>query len=520
MNSSLIYRSAHAMADNTKLPTITEVSLSTKSRVSPMKRSLIHRASLLPALFALLGNGAFAEEKRPNVVFILADDLGYTDVSSYGSDYYETPNIDRLAKEGVKFTSGYTAGPNCQPTRAALLSGQYGPRTGIYTVGKIDRFNWQTRPLRPVDNIATLPPEKTTIAQSLKKAGYKTGMFGKWHLGESADAHPSKRGFDEAIVASSRHFDFKTSPATDYPEGTYLADFLTDKAVDFIERHKDKAFFLYLPHFGVHSPLQAKPELVAKFTAKSTSGGHNDPVYAAMIASVDESVGRVAAKLDELGLSENTLIVFTSDNGGVGDYQREGIQAKDTTDNFPLRGGKGTLHEGGIRVPYVFRWKGVIPAGSVTDTPIISVDLHPTLLELSGAPAPTSQPLDGVSYVSTLKDSTSALKRDALFWHFPGYLGSGANTWRTTPVSVIREGNLKLIEKLDDQSLELYDLSNDLGEKNNLASSQPEKTASLLAKLNTWRKDIGAKFPTKNDPSEPKPVKKGKKKKQDPTTEK
>jgi arylsulfatase A-like enzyme len=468
-----------------------------------MSNPLVRRVSLLPALFALLGNGAFAKGEKPNIVFILADDLGYTDVSAYGSKYYKTPNIDQLAKEGVRFTSGYSAGPNCQPTRAALLSGQYGPRTGIYTVGDIHRFNWQSRPLRPVDNVASLPLEKTTIAQSLRKAGYATALFGKWHLGESSEAHPSKRGFDEAIVASGKHFNFKTSPETDYPEGTYLADFLTDKAVDFIERHKDGPFFLYLSHYGVHSPIQAKPELVEKFKDKAASGGHNDPVYAAMIASVDESVGRVTAKLDELGLSENTLIVFTSDNGGVGGYQREGIQGKDTTDNAPLRGGKGTLYEGGIRVPYVFRWKGVIPADSVSETPIISVDLHPSLLELSGVPDPENQPLDGVSYVPVLKDPSSVLKRDALFWHFPGYLGSRADTWRTKPVSVIREGSLKLVENLEDRSLELYDLSSDLGEKNNLASAQPEKAASLLAKLNNWRKEIGAKLPTRNVPSVP-----------------
>jgi len=473
---------------------------------NPMTRPLIRAATLLPALAALLGTGAFAESKKPNVIFILADDLGYTDVSAYGSKYYETPNIDRLAKEGVRFTNGYTAGPNCQPTRAALLSGQYGPRTGVYTVGNIDRFDWQSRPLRPVDNVAVLPAEKTTIAQSLKKAGYATGLFGKWHLGDNGDSHPSKRGFDEAIVSAGKHFNFKTNPPTEYPEGTYLADFLTDKAVDFIERHKDGPFFLYVPHYGVHSPIQAKPELTAKFKDKAPDGGHKDPEYAAMIASVDESVGRIAAKVDELGIAENTLIVFTSDNGGVGGYQREGINAKDTTDNTPLRGGKGTLHEGGIRVPYVFRWKGVIPAASESATPIISVDLHASLLELSGAPAPENQPLDGVSYVPALKDPSSALKREALFWHFPGYLGAGADSWRTTPVSVIREGNWKLIENLENQSLELYDLEADLSEKNNLATAQPEKAAGLLAKLNDWRKSVGAKFPTKNEPSA---VKKG-----------
>ena len=489
-------------------------------RFSSAITSTVRHVSLLTAVLAGFTHASFAAEKKPNIVFILADDLGYTDVSTFGSKYYETPNIDRLAKEGVKFTNGYTAGPNCQPTRAALLSGQYGPRTGVYTVGNIDRFDWESRPLRPVDNVTTLPLEKTTIAQSLKKAGYATGLFGKWHLGEGPNEHPAKRGFDEAIVSAGKHFDFKTNPPTEYPEGTYLADFITDKAVSFIEHHKDEPFFLYVPHYGVHSPIQAKPELIAKFKDKPAAGGHNNPAYAAMIASVDESVGRITAKLDELGLAENTLIVFTSDNGGVGGYEREGIGGKDTTDNAPLRGGKGTLHEGGIRVPYVFRWKGTIPAGSVSETPIISVDLHPSLLELSGAPAPENQPLDGVSYVSALKDPSSKLGRDSLFWHFPGYLGSSGNTWRTKPVGVIRDGNWKLIENLEDHSLELYDLSADLSEKNNLASSQPEKAAALLSKLNDWRKSVGAKLPTPNDPSTAADgAKKGKKKKNNANTD-
>ena len=212
--------------------------------------------------------------KQPNIVFILADDLGYTDVACYGSKFYETPNIDHLAAQGMRFTDGYTCGPNCQPTRAALMSGQYMPRTGVYTVGSIDRFNWQSRPLRPVDNVIKLPLEKITIAQSLKKAGYATGMFGKWHLGNDGAHHPGKRGFDEAIESAGRHFDFKTDPPVEYPTGQYLADFLTGKAVDFIRRHQDGPFFLYLPHFGVHSPHQAKPELIARFKGKPAAGGH------------------------------------------------------------------------------------------------------------------------------------------------------------------------------------------------------------------------------------------------------
>jgi len=384
---------------------------------------------------------------RPNIVFILADDLGYTDVSSYGSKYYETPNIDRLAQEGLKFTNGYSNGPNCQPTRAALISGQYGPRTGIYTVGGIERFDWRSQALRPVDNVVTLPPDKVTIAQALKGAGYATGLFGKWHLGNKPESHPSKRGFDEAIVSNGRHFNFATDPKVSYPEGTYLADFLTDRAVDFIDRHKDGPFFLYLPHFGVHAPYEAKPELIEKFKAKPAAGGHNDPVYAAMLASVDGSVGRITAKLDQLGIAENTIVIFSSDNGGVGGYQREGIQAKDTTDNAPLKAGKGNLHEGGIRVPYVFRWKGTIPAGSVSTQPIASIDLYPSTLELAHAEKPANHVLDGVSYVSHLKDPAhTKIERDALFWHFPGYLGAGNNTWRTKPVSVVRSGQWKLIQ--------------------------------------------------------------------------
>src|ERR1700754_4075544 len=268
--------------------------------------------TIILALVSCCAATAFAArtDSRPNIIFVLADDLGYTDVACFGSKYYETPNIDRLAANGVRFTSGYSCGPNCQPSRAAMMSGQYGPRTGVYTVGNIDRFEWQSRPLRPVDNVTQLPLDKITIADTLKKAGYATGMFGKWHLGTD-DAHfPAKRGFDEAIESSGLHFDFKTKPETEYPKGQYLADFLTDHAVDFIERHKDRPFFLYLPHFGVHAPHQAKKDLIAKFKQKPPVGNHKNPTYAAMIASVDESVGRVVATLDKLNLTDNTLIIF------------------------------------------------------------------------------------------------------------------------------------------------------------------------------------------------------------------
>jgi arylsulfatase A-like enzyme len=326
-------------------------------------------------------------------------------------------------------------------------------------------------------------------------------MFGKWHIGERDKYHPSQRGFDEAIVSAGKHFDFNTNPATEYPSGQYLADFLTDKAVDFITRHKDEPFFLYLPHFGVHSPHDAKKELVEKFADKSGVGGHNNPTYAAMIYSVDESVGRIMKTLDELNLVDNTVLIFTSDNGGVGGYVREGIKkAGDITDNAPLRSGKGSLYEGGTREPFVVRWPGVTQPGTSSDVPTIHVDLFPTLLEVTGAPKPR-QTLDGESLVKLFRDPEAKLKRDAIFQHFPGYLGAGAGSWRTTPVSLIQSGDWKLMEFLEDGRLELYNLKDDIGETKNLATAHPEKAQELLKKLVAWRAEVNAPMPTKNDGS-------------------
>ena len=457
--------------------------------------------ALIGALLLVLQDTPQAAElkqaTKPNVIFILVDDLGYTDLACFGSRYYETSNIDRLAAQGMKFTSGYTCGPNCQPSRAALMSGQYGPRTGVYTVGGIQRFDWQSRPLRPVENITALPPEKITIAQSLKRAGYTTAMFGKWHLGEDNAHHPSKRGFDEAIVSMGRHFNFETHPKVKHPKDAYLADVLTDKATDFIRRHKDQPFFLYLPHFGVHTPLQAKPNLVDHFKPKPPVGGHHDPTYAAMIASVDESVGRIVALLDELKLADDTLVIFSSDNGGVGGYEREGIKGGDITDNAPLRGGKGMLYEGGIRVPYIFRWPGRIAPGTVCDEAINSVDLYPTLLELAETNPQQGYMLDGTSYVSLLS-SESRTRRKPLYWHFPGYLGASENTWRLTPSGAIRDGDWKLLEFFETGKRELYNLKDDIGEKRDLAAENPQKEKELFNKLTRWRTEVKAPMPTPN----------------------
>lgn len=485
-------------------------------------------------LLALTAQLALAAPRTPNIIFIMADDLGYTDVACFGSKYYETPNIDRLATQGMKLTSHHHC-QNCTPTRAALMSGQYGARTGVYTVGGIDRFDWSKRPLRPVDNVTNLPLDRDIIPKQLKAAGYATGMFGKWHIGEGGDHHPGKRGFDEAISSAGQHFDFNTNPKVDYPKGQYLADFLTDKAVDFITRHKDQPFFLYLPHFGVHSPHHAKADLVEKFKPKPGIGGHNNPTYAAMIASVDESVGRVMKTLDDLKLADNTVLIFTSDNGGVGGYGRPdgllrdpGMEGKGKkgkggdeaggggiTDNAPLRSGKGSLYEGGTREPFIVRWPGVTKPGSKCEVPTAHVDIFPTFLELTAAPKPR-QVLDGESLVKLFRDPGAKLQRDAIYQHFPGYLGSGPGLWRTTPVSLIQVGDWKLMEYLEDGRLELYNLRNDIGESKNLAKEMPDKAKELHARLVAWRKEVNAPMPQPNKPGDAPPTepkaKKGKKK--------
>lgn len=453
---------------------------------------------LLTPVGGLLGADSARPKPKPNIVFILADDLGYSDLACFGSRYYETPHLDRLASQGMRLLSHHHC-QNCAPTRAALMSGQYGARTGVYTVGGIDRFDWSRRPLRPVDNVTALPLDRDIIARQFKAAGYATGMFGKWHIGERGEYHPGRRGFDEAIVSAGKHFNFETSPTTEYPPGQYLADFLTDRAVDFITRHKDEPFFLYLPHFGVHSPHDAKPELVTKFKTKPGVGGHANPTYAAMIYSVDESVGRVMQTLDDLKLSDDTVFIFSSDNGGVGGYVREGLRrAGDITDNAPLRSGKGSLYEGGTREPFIVRWPGVVKVGSTCDVPTIHVDLYPTFLELAAAPLPR-QVLDGESLVKLFRDPAGKLERDAIFQHFPGYLGAGANSWRTTPVSVIQSGDWKLMEFLEDGRLELYNLRNDVAESKNLAAEEPKKAVELHARLAAWRASVNAAMPTQND---------------------
>ncbi len=422
---------------------------------------------------------AQAADRAPNIIFIMADDLGYTDVATFGSKYYETPNIDKLATQGMKLTRHHHC-QNCQPTRAALMSGQYGARTGVYTVGGIDRFDWSTRPLKPAENVTELPLEKITVAQTLKKAGYATGMFGKWHLGEKGDHHPAKRGFDEAIVSMGQHFDFNTSPKTEYPKGEYLADFLTGKAVDFIQRHKEAPFFLYLPHFGVHSPHQAKKELIAKFKDKAPVGGHNSATYAAMIASVDESVGRVMATLDELKLADNTVLIFTSDNGGVGGYEREGVHGGDITDNAPLRSGKGSLYEGGTRVPTIVSWAGRAKLGKVS-VPVHITDWMPTFAALAGYRAERDLKWDGTDILPLLTAHTPPAER-TLYGVAPNFRAQSVRRgdWKLVVTGAAAANKKKSAAHATE---ELFHLIDDPAETKNLATTRPDILAQMRTHL-------------------------------------
>jgi arylsulfatase A-like enzyme len=444
---------------------------------------------------------------RPNIVFFFIDDMGWTDLGCFGSKYYETPNIDRLCASGMKFTSAYSCGPNCAPTRACLMSGQYSPRHGIYTVGSGARGKANSRRLVPAKNRTTLDPKIVTLAESLKMRGYTTAHAGKWHLGAPPAAGPMAQGFDVNIGGDHRghppsYFSpYQNSQLPDGPKGEYLTDRLTDEALKFIDGVRKKPFFLYFAHYAVHTPIQAKGSIAKKFATKPPVGGHGNAKYAAMIASVDESVGRVLKKIDGAGLTSSTVFVFSSDNGGLGGYRRLKLGTNDVTDNAPLRGGKGMLYEGGVRVPLFVRWPGVTAKGSVCDVPVTSVDFYPTFCEITGAELPSAQVRDGLSFVSLLRGGGKGkLSRDAIYWHFPGYLQANTKrgTWRTTPAGALRVGDFKLIEFFEDGRLELYDLASDIGEKRNLAGAMPAKANEMQERLRSWRSAVNAPMPRPN----------------------
>ena len=465
--------------------------------LSLTRRDLMRQFALASPL-ALIPPLSAARPRPLNFLFILIDDMGWTDLGCTGSKYYETPNIDRFRGQSMRFTNAYAACPVCSPTRASILTGRYPARLQL-TDWIPGRKQWPTAKLLTPKFEQQLPLAEITLAEALKPLGYASAAIGKWHLGGEGFS-PEQQGFDLNVAGNYRgspvsYFGPFHLPNLDTTDHEYLTDVLTAKAESFIEENRSRPFFLYLAHFAVHLPLQGKPKLVEKYTTKPADpNGHHNPVYAAMIDSVDQGVGRILGKLDELGIADHTVVFFFSDNGGL---RYEG-KAKDfVTSNAPLRAGKGFLYEGGIREPMMVRWPSVVKPGSTCDVPVISVDFFPTILEMAGIKHSPQPVLDGVS-ISRLLKGGRPLHRDALYWHYPHYSNQGG-----TPGGGIRHGDYKLIEFYEDGHLELYNLAHDAGERNNLASKVPAKKQELHRMLRSWRASVNAAMPEPNPNYDP-----------------
>lgn len=446
----------------------------------------------------------------PNIIFILADDLGWADLAAYGNTFNESPNLDKLAAEGMRFTQAYAAAPVCSPTRASIQSGQYPAHVGI-----TDFIPGHWRPYEshrvPINRTQYLPEEIVSLGEALQSGGYKTGYFGKWHLGWADKHMPGKQGYEDwRIQQGGTFYNLKTKKGirpmdSSLNDEVRLSEVLTDYSLEFMERNKDEPFFLFLSHYDVHVQLDADKELINKYLAKETPRNYpGNAIYAAMIEHIDRSLGRVENKLAELGLSENTLLIFFSDNGGLNRrfdkipllaqaklsiYQDSDLQYI-ATSNTPLRAEKGTLYEGGIREPLIIKWPDKIKAGSVSDALVSSIDFYPSFLEIARIKNLHTQKLDGKSFLPILTGSKGMPDR-SLFWHYPVY-------HHDLPAGAIRKGKWKLIEIFTENRFELYDLENDLGESQNLASLHPELVKDLARELANWRESVGAELPMEN----------------------
>ena len=465
-----------------------------------MKRHLVLQ------LFASALLGVSLHSAPRNIVLFLIDDLGWRDLGCQGSTFYQTPHIDRLAGDGARFTDAYAACAVCSPTRAAVLTGKYPARLLLTDWLPSGRWNPKAK-LREGRFLRALPLEEITLAEALREAGYRSANIGKWHLGGEPFSLPEHHGFDVNIAGNahgapgSYFFPYHGNwsiPTTgkramwnvlpDGEPGEYLTDRLTDEAVKFIHANRKKPFFLYFPHYGVHTPLQAKAEMIPPFERVPKAERQGNPAYAAMIQSVDDSVGRVMATLKELRLDQNTVVIFTSDNGGF----------YNATSNAPLRANKGAYYEGGIRVPLIIKWPGVTQPGRVVNEPVTSTDLYPTCLAAAGQPQRPDQHMDGVNLAPLLAGSAPLPERP-LFWHYPHYNQHPSSV----PSSVIRRGPWKLIETFDPEGVELYNLAQDLGETVNLAATESSKTDELRRELQAWRRNVGAEMMKPNPDHDP-----------------
>lgn len=455
-----------------------------------------------------------AVPKKPNIVFFVADDLGWRDLGCYGSTFYETPHLDRLAKEGVRFNNAYAACPVCSPTRASLLTGKYPQRTGITDyIGapQPEKWNRNTQHL-PAPYTTELALKETTFAEGLKAAGYATFFAGKWHLG--AEGYwPEDQGFDVnkggidrgGPYGGKQYFSPYGNPRLeDGPDGEHLPDRLASEAVKFIGSNLDKPFLVYLPFYSVHTPLMAREDLRVKYEEKRKRMGlkekwgregerdvrlvQDHAVYAAMVEAMDLAVGKVLGALEADGVAERTIVLFTSDNGGLS--TSEGWP----TSNAPLRGGKGWLYEGGIREPLIVRWPGKVKPGMEIETPVSSPDFFPTFLAAAGLK--TGAELDGINLIPVWEGTEQ--RERSLFWHYPHYGNQGG-----APGAAVRRGDWKLIEWFEDGRVELFNLAKDPGESRDLAGEFPERVRSLRAELDAWQKEVGAKFSRPNDKYDP-----------------
>jgi arylsulfatase A-like enzyme len=441
-------------------------------------------------------------QSRPNIVLINIDDMGWRDVGFMGSKFYETPNIDKLAASGMVFTNAYAPASNCAPSRACLMSGQWTPRHGIYTVGTSERGVNSDRKLIPTENNTTLPDEVITIAEVLKDAGYRTCHAGKWHLGED----PRDQGFDLSIGGTHAGHPESYYPPygnvpLEAPNGEYLTDLIMEKAIAFISEDNGRPFFLYYSPYAVHTPIHPVDSLFFKYVEKEPWMGQDHAGYASMIDNLDRNIGNLLFALKGTGMNENTLIIFTSDNGG-----HFGI-----TKQRPLRAGKGSYYEGGIREPFAITWQGKIKGGQQSEVPVTHLDLYPTILEAAGLKRllrdREALPLDGLGLLPHLTKNKNIPERP-LFWHFPIYLEAYVSAdyetrdslFRTRPGSVVRKGDWKLHQYFEDGGLELYNLRDDIGEQTNQAASNPSKTKELLKILEDWRESTGAPVPTELNP--------------------
>ena len=473
-----------------------------KSLYTFLKKLLDKYMKISFTLFIIFTTFSSAVEK-PNILYINADDLGIMDVS-YNNPKFNTPNIDQLAKDGMVFTNAYAPSANCAPSRACVHSGQWSARHGVYTVSSSERGNPKTRKIIPTKNTPLLPEGTVTMADALKSGGYKTIHLGKYHIGKD----PLTMGYDVNIGGDTSggpsgggyfapwNKGAMAKWSKQYPKGTHRMDVFADRAIKFIKANKDDAMFIHFSPYSVHTGLEKVPEFYDNYKGKDVNA-----TYASMVEKFDQGVGKVLKALDDMGLRNKTLVVFSSDNGGI-----RAISKQD-----PYRAGKGSYYEGGIREPMVIRWPGKVKAGSVCKTPVCSIDFYPTFLKVAEMKAPKTVVLDGVS-ILPLITQTGELKKRALFWHFPIYLQAYSQTedngrdplFRTRPGSAMRYGKWKLHEYFEDGGIELYDLESDLGERKNLSTSMPEKVLELKKMLNQWRTEIKAPVPdTKNPKYDP-----------------